>query len=166
MSTIAIELPEHLTKQLRQELVSDEAVSEAVTEAVEEWLETRRLKARSDRERAMDALERVGAAGLAGRPIGKLSGGETQRIYLARFLVADTYRAHGRRFQHVNNFVIFFFVHALFFSLKYFNQGIFQVANGFQGLLQFLYHALRLSEYALYFIRFKLAVLQGVPGNF
>ncbi len=60
MSTIAIELPERLTKQLRQELVSDEAVSEAVAEAVEEWLETRRQKAKSERERAMEAIERAG----------------------------------------------------------------------------------------------------------
>jgi Arc/MetJ-type ribon-helix-helix transcriptional regulator len=60
MSTIAIELPERLTRQLRQELVSDEAVSEAVAEAVEEWLESRRQRARSERERAIEAIERAG----------------------------------------------------------------------------------------------------------
>jgi Arc/MetJ-type ribon-helix-helix transcriptional regulator len=60
MSTIAIELPERLTKQLRQELVSDEAVSEAVAEAIEEWLESRRQKAKSERERIREALRSTG----------------------------------------------------------------------------------------------------------
>jgi Arc/MetJ-type ribon-helix-helix transcriptional regulator len=60
MSTIAIELPEHLTKQLRQELVSDEEVSEAVTEAIEEWLENRRQKAKSEQERIREALRSTG----------------------------------------------------------------------------------------------------------
>jgi Arc/MetJ-type ribon-helix-helix transcriptional regulator len=60
VSTIAIELPERLTEQLRQELVSDEKVSEAVTEAIEEWLESRRQKARSERERAIGAIETAG----------------------------------------------------------------------------------------------------------
>ena len=60
MSTIAIKLPERLTKQLRQELVSDEAVSEAVAEAIKEWLESRRQKARSERERIREALRSTG----------------------------------------------------------------------------------------------------------
>ena len=60
MSTIAIELPERLTKQLRQELVSDEAVSEAVAEAIEEWLERHQQKAKSERERVMEAIEKAG----------------------------------------------------------------------------------------------------------
>lgn len=39
------------------------------------------------REQALDALSRVGAEPLAARPVGKLSGGELQRIYLARSLI-------------------------------------------------------------------------------
>jgi len=60
VSTIAIELPERLSKQLRQELVSDEAVSEAVAEAIKEWLESRRQKAGSERERAIEVIEKAG----------------------------------------------------------------------------------------------------------
>lgn len=37
--------------------------------------------------KAMDALERVGASHLANRPLSKLSGGELQRVFLARSLV-------------------------------------------------------------------------------
>jgi zinc transport system ATP-binding protein len=39
------------------------------------------------RERALAALERVGVADLAFRPSGRLSGGELQRVYLARAVV-------------------------------------------------------------------------------
>lgn len=42
-----------------------------------------RVKA-DERKRALQSLERVGAAHLADRPIGQLSGGELQRVYLAR----------------------------------------------------------------------------------
>ncbi len=42
---------------------------------------------RAQRHRADAALEEVGAAHLAGRPLGRLSGGELQRVYLARGLV-------------------------------------------------------------------------------
>ncbi|MBF0216861.1 MAG: metal ABC transporter ATP-binding protein [Candidatus Omnitrophica bacterium] len=41
----------------------------------------------SDHSRAMEAMEMLGIAELAGRPIGKLSGGEQQRVLLARSLV-------------------------------------------------------------------------------
>jgi Arc/MetJ-type ribon-helix-helix transcriptional regulator len=60
MSTIAIELPERLSKQLRQELVSDDEVSEVVTEAIERWLENRRQKAKSEQERIREALRSTG----------------------------------------------------------------------------------------------------------
>ena len=39
---------------------------------------------KTDRDLAMDALEKVGASHLAERPLGKLSGGELQRVCLAR----------------------------------------------------------------------------------
>ncbi|MEN6626142.1 MAG: metal ABC transporter ATP-binding protein [Candidatus Sumerlaeia bacterium] len=41
---------------------------------------------RAEREAAMEALEHVGMAALADRTIAKLSGGELQRVYLARAL--------------------------------------------------------------------------------
>lgn len=40
-----------------------------------------------ERSQAMDALEQVGASTFAEQPLGKLSGGELQRVYLARTLV-------------------------------------------------------------------------------
>ncbi len=44
---------------------------------------------REDREAAMGALERVGLAHVARRRVGELSGGEHQRVMIARALVAD-----------------------------------------------------------------------------
>ena len=44
---------------------------------------------RSERERAEAALERVGARELVDRPLARLSGGETQRVFLARALAID-----------------------------------------------------------------------------
>ena len=44
---------------------------------------------RDDREAALRALQAVGMAGRAGREIGALSGGEQQRIFVARSLVSD-----------------------------------------------------------------------------
>jgi zinc/manganese transport system ATP-binding protein len=41
------------------------------------------------RARVLDAIERVGGAGLASRPIGRLSGGEQQRLLIAQALVRD-----------------------------------------------------------------------------
>ncbi|MCS7216100.1 MAG: metal ABC transporter ATP-binding protein [Candidatus Bipolaricaulota bacterium] len=48
----------------------------------------RRLTAR-DRAKAWEALERVGLAALAHRPIRELSGGEQQRLFLARALAQE-----------------------------------------------------------------------------
>lgn len=42
---------------------------------------------REERALALEALKRVGAEALAERPLGRLSGGELQRVYLARALV-------------------------------------------------------------------------------
>ncbi|MBI5325670.1 MAG: metal ABC transporter ATP-binding protein [Ignavibacteriae bacterium] len=42
---------------------------------------------KDDNKIIMDSLERVGAGNLARRPLNKLSGGELQRIYLARALI-------------------------------------------------------------------------------
>jgi zinc/manganese transport system ATP-binding protein len=44
-------------------------------------------KARADRERVEQAIERVGASAYADRPIGECSGGEQQRLLIARALV-------------------------------------------------------------------------------
>jgi len=40
-----------------------------------------------ERREALQALEQVGAEGLAFRPLGRLSGGQLQRVYLARALI-------------------------------------------------------------------------------
>ncbi len=42
---------------------------------------------RKERERALEALREVGALELAERPLGRLSGGQLQRVFLARALV-------------------------------------------------------------------------------
>ncbi len=44
---------------------------------------------RKHRERAREAMDRVGVAELAGRQISQLSGGQQQRVFLARALVQD-----------------------------------------------------------------------------
>lgn len=48
-----------------------------------------RRYSREDREAALQALESVGMGSLAGREIGALSGGEQQRVFVARSLVSD-----------------------------------------------------------------------------
>jgi zinc transport system ATP-binding protein len=46
-------------------------------------------KSKDKMNKALNALERVGAGHLAKRPLAKLSGGELQRIYLARGIVRE-----------------------------------------------------------------------------
>ncbi|HXG12903.1 MAG TPA: metal ABC transporter ATP-binding protein [Gemmataceae bacterium] len=48
-----------------------------------------RRPGRRERQRAMEALEKVGMAALANRQIRQLSGGQQQRVFLARALVQD-----------------------------------------------------------------------------
>jgi len=48
-----------------------------------------RRPGRRERDRALAALEAVGAADLAKRPAGHLSGGQLQRVFIARALVRD-----------------------------------------------------------------------------
>lgn len=43
----------------------------------------------AERRAAVDALDRVGAADLADKPIGRLSAGQRQRVFIARALVSD-----------------------------------------------------------------------------
>jgi manganese/zinc/iron transport system ATP- binding protein len=50
------------------------------------WL---RRPGRRERERAEQALDKVGMAAFAGRQISQLSGGQRQRVFLARALVQD-----------------------------------------------------------------------------
>jgi manganese/zinc/iron transport system ATP- binding protein len=52
-----------------------------------------RRPGRSERDRALRALEQVGLEGLADRQISELSGGQQQRVFIARALVqqADIY---------------------------------------------------------------------------
>ncbi|HYM39654.1 MAG TPA: ATP-binding cassette domain-containing protein [Thermoplasmata archaeon] len=45
------------------------------------------LSSRTEKEAAADALQAVGAADLANKPLGSLSGGELQRVFLAEALV-------------------------------------------------------------------------------
>ncbi len=47
-----------------------------------------RLPGLVEKHRAMDALEQVGMGDRAGRPIGRLSGGEQQRVFIAQALVS------------------------------------------------------------------------------
>jgi zinc transport system ATP-binding protein len=48
-----------------------------------------RLPGSKEQENAMQALDQVGMAGRAFRPIGRLSGGEQQRVFIAQALVSN-----------------------------------------------------------------------------
>lgn len=75
-----------LADQLRPALTSTELVMTAINGALEPWWHT---YDDDDRERARRALDRLGAASLAGRTFGTLSSGERQRVQMARTLVAE-----------------------------------------------------------------------------
>lgn len=67
-----------LADQLRQALTAHDLVMTAINGALEPWWHT---YYDSDRERARLALDRVGAADLAGRTFGTLSSGERWRAW-------------------------------------------------------------------------------------
>jgi iron complex transport system ATP-binding protein len=75
-----------LADRLRIDLSVADVVVTSRRGALEPWWHT---YDDHDRDRAARALERVGAAHLAGRLFGTLSSGERQRVQLARTLAAD-----------------------------------------------------------------------------
>ncbi len=75
-----------MADMLRPGLTAAEVVMTGREAALEPWWHT---YDDGDRERAVSALERVGAAGLADRPFGVLSSGERQRVLLARALSTE-----------------------------------------------------------------------------
>jgi ABC-type Mn2+/Zn2+ transport system ATPase subunit len=64
-------------------------VGEVVAAGRRRFLRARRFARPSDLAAVSDALDRVGLAGFGARAIGALSGGELQRVYLARALAQD-----------------------------------------------------------------------------
>jgi ABC-type Mn2+/Zn2+ transport system ATPase subunit len=64
-------------------------VGEVVLAGRRRFLRARRLARPADRAAVGEALERVGLPGMQRRPIGALSGGELQRVYLARALAQE-----------------------------------------------------------------------------
>jgi iron complex transport system ATP-binding protein len=75
-----------LADRLRIDLPVADVVMTSRRGALEPWWHT---YDDHDRDRAAEALERVGVAHLAGRLFGTLSSGERQRVQLARTLAAD-----------------------------------------------------------------------------
>ena len=64
-------------------------VREVVMAGRRRFLRARRFARPADHDAVADALARVGLEGLERRPIGALSGGELQRVYLARALAQE-----------------------------------------------------------------------------
>jgi manganese transport system ATP-binding protein len=64
-------------------------VGEVVLAGRRRFLRARRFARPADRAAVTDALARVGLSGVERRPIGMLSGGELQRVYLARALAQE-----------------------------------------------------------------------------
>lgn len=75
-----------LADQLRPALTVDDLVMTGIRGDLETWWHDYTA---ADRDRALDALDRVGARSLAARTFGTLSSGERQRVQLARTLVAE-----------------------------------------------------------------------------
>jgi len=75
-----------LADRLRVDLRAADVVLTSRRGALEPWWHTYDDE---DRERAADALDRVGATALADRLFGTLSSGERQRVQLARTLAAE-----------------------------------------------------------------------------
>ncbi|QXC61818.1 ATP-binding cassette domain-containing protein [Aquihabitans sp. G128] len=75
-----------MADQLRPDLDVSDVVMTSRHGALEPWWHT---YTDEDRDRAAEALERVGAAHLAGRTFGTLSSGERQRVQLARTVAAE-----------------------------------------------------------------------------
>ena len=71
---------------LRPGLTATDVVMTAKHAALEPWWHT---YDDADRERALDLLDRLGCAALAGQRFGTLSSGERQRVQLARTLMGD-----------------------------------------------------------------------------
>ncbi|GAA2982671.1 zinc/manganese transport system ATP-binding protein [Microbacterium terrae] len=62
-------------------------VSAADVVAMGTWKRGRRMRRRDARSAVFDALDRVGMADLADRPLAALSGGQRQRVFIAQGLV-------------------------------------------------------------------------------
>ena len=75
-----------LASELRPAMSARDAVMSAVNGALETWWHD---YDDGDADRALAALDSIGVAGLADRPLGSLSSGEMQRVLLARALVVD-----------------------------------------------------------------------------
>lgn len=75
-----------LASDLRPQLSSSDAVMTAKNAALEPWWHRYDT---SDRERALECLERMKVRHLHDRTIGSLSSGEQQRVLLARMLMND-----------------------------------------------------------------------------
>lgn len=78
----------YVPQRLETELAFPLSVRQVVAMTAERRLPPWRPADAASRRRVVDALELVGAAALAERPIGTLSGGQIQRVMIARALAA------------------------------------------------------------------------------